>query len=248
MILLMKEEGIFIEGFNNKYKIFSTGEIISLYRFANNGKKINTFIPIKFSYESKTKQYQCSLSSKIYNVKTLFIKYFNLNPPNNFQKFTLDFKNEKGNFNINNLYFKPLLLSKANFLPEVITNKNNEPIQKKCIECGKIKDIKFFIKQVNQNLTTFRNKCNTCRKDNLLLEVKNNPDKRKTYLEYQRKRRSLEHVKEYHKQYDKEYRKTLPKTYVAQILRMPVNDLPESLYKLKKEQIILSKKLKNEKC
>jgi len=248
MILLMKEEGIFIEGFNNKYKIFSTGEIISLYRFANNGKKINTFIPIKFSYESKTKQYQCSLSSKIYNVKTLFIKYFNLNPPNNFQRFTLDFKNEKGNFNLNNLYFKPLLLSKANFLPEVITNKNNEPIQKKCIECGKIKDIKFFIKQVNQNLTTFRNKCNTCRKDNLLLEVKNNPDKRKTYLEYQRKRRSLEHVKEYHKQYDKEYRKTLPKTYVAQILRMSVNDLPESLYKLKKEQIILSKKLKNEKC
>ena len=248
MILLMKEEGIFIEGFNNKYKIFSTGEIISLYRFANNGKKINTFIPIKFSYESKTKQYQCSLSSKIYNVKTLFIKYFNLNPPNNFQKFTLDFKNEKGNFNINNLYFKPLLLSKANFLPEVITNKINEPIQKKCIECGKIKDIKFFIKQVNQNLTTFRNKCNTCRKDNLLLEVKNNPDKRKTYLEYQRKRRSLEHVKEYHKKYDKEYKKTLPKTYVAQILRMSVNDLPESLYKLKKEQIILSKKLKNEKC
>lgn len=244
----MKEEGIFIEGFNNKYKIFSTGEIISLYRFANNGKKINTFIPIKFSYESKTKQYRCSLSSKIYNVKTLFIKYFNLNPPNNFQRFTLDFKNEKGNFNLNNLYFKPLLLSKANFLPEVITNKNNEPIQKKCIECGKIKDIKFFIKQVNQNLTTFRNKCNTCRKDNLLLEVKNNPDKRKTYLEYQRKRRSLEHVKEYHKQYDKEYRKTLPKTYVAQILRMSVNDLPKSLYKLKKEQIILSKKLKNEKC
>lgn len=244
----MKEEGIFIEGFNNKYKIFSTGEIISLYRFANNGKKINTFIPIKFSYESKTKQYQCSLSSKIYNVKTLFIKYFNLNPPNNFQRFTLDFKNEKGNFNLNNLYFKPLLLSKANFLPEVITNKNNEPIQKKCIECGKIKDIKFFIKQVNQNLTTFRNKCNTCRKDNLLLEVKNNPDKRKTYLEYQRKRRSLDHVKEYHRKYDKEYIKTLPKNYVAQILRMSVNDLPESLYKLKKEQIILSKKLKNEKC
>ena len=187
----MKKEGIFIEGFNNKYKIFSTGEIISLYRFANNGKKINTFISIKFSYESKTKQYQCSLSSKIYNVKTLFIKYFNLNPPNNFQKFTLDFKNEKGNFNINNLYFKPLLLSKANFLPEVITNKNNEPIQKKCIECGKIKDIKFFIKQVNQNLTTFRNKCNTCRKDNLLLEVKNNPDKRKTYFGISKKKKKF---------------------------------------------------------
>jgi len=81
-----------------------------------------------------------------------------------------------------------------------------------------------------------------------LFEVKNNPDKRKTYLEYQRKRRNLEHVKEYHKQYDKEYRKTLPKNYVAHILRIPVTELPESLYKLKKEQIILTKKLKNEKC
>lgn len=244
----MIEKGIFIEGFNNKYKIFPTGEIISLYRFNKNNDKINTFIKIKFWYEPKTKQYQCSLSSKIHNVKTLFIKYFNLNPPNNFQKFNLEFKNEQGNFNINNLYFKPLVLSNTNFLPEVITNENNEPIQKKCVECGKIKDIKLFIKQINQNLTTFRNKCNTCRKDNLLFEVKNNPDKRKTYLEYQRKRRNLEHVKEYHKQYDKKYRKTLPKTYVAQILKMSVNDLPESLYKLKKEQIILSKKLKNEKC
>lgn len=243
-----KNEGIFIKEFNNKYKIFPTGEIISLYRFANNGKKINTFIRIKFRYEPKTKQYQCDLSSKTFNLKTLFKEYFNLKPPNNYQKFTLEFKKEQGNFNLNNLYFKPLLLSKTNFSPEIVVNKNNEPIQKKCVECGKIKDIKFFIKQVNQNLTTFRNKCNTCRKDNLLFEVKNNPDKRKTYLEYQRKRRNLEHVKEYHKQYDKEYRKTLPKNYVAHILRIPVTELPESLYKLKKEQIILTKKLKNEKC
>ena len=58
----------------------------------------------------------------------------------------------------------------------------------------------------------------------------------------------MEHVKEYHRQYDKEYIKTLPKNYVASVLRISVNDLPDSLYKLKKEQIILTKKLRNEKC
>ena len=62
-----------------------------------------TFKPIKFRYEPRTKQYQCSLSCKIYNLKSLFKEYFKLSPPNNFQKFTLEFKNEEGNFNINNL-------------------------------------------------------------------------------------------------------------------------------------------------
>lgn len=244
----MKEEGIFLKGFDNKYKIFSTGEIISIYRFNKKGEKINTFKPIKFRYEPRTKQYQCSLSCKIYNLKSLFKEYFKLSPPNNFQKFTLEFKNEEGNFNINNLYFKPLLLSKVNFSPEIILDKNNNPIKKRCVQCGDIKDIKFYIKQINQGITTFRNKCNTCRKDNFLFEIKNNLDKKKAYLEYGKKRRSLEYVKEYHRQYDKEYRKTLPKNYVAHVLKMSVNDLPESLYKLKKEQIILSKKLKSEKC
>jgi hypothetical protein len=37
---------------------------------------------------------------------------------------------------------------------------------------GYIKDIKFYIKQINQGITTFRNKCNTCRKDNFLFEIK----------------------------------------------------------------------------
>ena len=106
----------------------------------------------------------------------------------------------------------------------------------------------LFFYHYQQRITTFRNKCNTCRKDNLLFEVKNNSDKRKIYLEYGKKRRSLEHVKEYHRQYDKEYIKTLPKNYVARILRIPVAELPESLYKLKKEQIMLTKKLRNEKC
>lgn len=244
-----KNEGIFIKEFNNKYKIFPTGEIISLYRFANNGKKINTFTKIKFRYEPKTKQYQCDLLSKTFNLKTLFKEYFNLKPPNNYQKFTLEFKNEQGNFNINNLFFKPLLLTKTNFLPEIIINSNNEPIKKQCIECGEIKNIKFFGKQIKkQKIITFRNKCNTCRKNDLLFEVKNNPDRRKVYLEYGKKRRSLDHVKEYHRKYDKEYIKTLPKNYVAHVLRISVNELPESLYKLKKEQIILTKKLRNEKC
>lgn len=245
----MKNEGIFIKGFNNKYKIFPTGEIISLYRYANNGQKINTFISIKFRFEPKTKQYQCDLSSKTFNLKTLFKEYFNLKPPNDYQKFTLEFKNEKGNFNIENLVFKPLLIKNHNFLPEVFVKENNTIIEKKCANCGEVKNIKFFVKQINeQKITTFRNECNTCRKNNLLFEVKNNPDRRKVYLKYLKKRRSLEHVKEYHRQYDIKYRKSLPKCYVGKILRMQVKDLPESLYKLKKEQIILSKKLRNEKC
>lgn len=52
----------------------------------------------------------------------------------------------------------------------------------------KLKNIKFFGKQIKkQKIITFRNKCNTCRKNDLLFEVKNNPDRRKVYLEYGKK-------------------------------------------------------------
>lgn len=166
---------------------------------------------------------------------TVLINHYNLVPPDNNFTYYLKFKNGLFDFSLSNLKWVNRKKSMEQF------NEDNKIVGKICSCCKENKKIEDFSKETGNN---YRNECNKCKYQKYKRFLKENLEKLQNFKTICNNWNKTKKGKEYHKLYDKKYRDDLKKGYIATSLKMSVKDIPNSFYQLKKQQILLTRKLK----
>ena len=218
----------FIIGYKKRYSIREDGNVIRHYRFLNNGKKdIGDYIVKKYIGQNED---SCMVSlskypngSKGFHMNQLMVKYFRLQPPDNFHLYkVIHIDGDPLNVAVNNLKFTIRTRTKYKFYPQSYYDKKGNIISKKCGECGEVKEIKCFnfqkAKRPHEN-RTYRNRCESCRSSIRWDQIKNDEILSKINKQTAKKSREQEHCKIRVRKWAKINRDNLGNSYVNSLIK-----------------------------
>jgi len=161
----------FIEKTDKRYSIREDGNVVSHYRYYKSGKRYHDkLIKVTDRCDYKRKAYVSIAflhTRRSIPVHSLMIKYFRLKPPDIFHTYVLDnIDGDLFNNNLNNLYWKIYTIGNNKYQP-MCFYKRNKIVEKRCSNCGNIKDISnySFTKERwgNRTLDRYSNTCYKCK-------------------------------------------------------------------------------------
>jgi hypothetical protein len=220
----------FIPGTNKQYSITSEGIVYRNYTFKSSNNIERKILTKTKGGKGKYSYISFNTQDKriVITVNRLMQQVFKIKKPINKGKCTLI--NKDGNiFNnsLSNLKWEEILIIKYKFHPKIYV-KNDKIDSKRCGHCGIVKNIKEFTKEI-KGKPAFYNSCLSCQRERMYKSLKNDPERYKKHLQYN-KNKHMNLISNY---------------YIAQCLKLDLKELTPELIKLQKKNLTIQRQLKN---
>ena len=252
----------FIPNTNKKYAVDSSGNVWCLYRRNKNGVFLKTKKLLAKCFTNLKNKKCINVAVTLFlnngerkriNVNSLMIHTFKLKQPDQLRRYKpYNIDGNVFNNSIENIGFKPELISEFSFYPTCTYNEFGEVVSKTCVSCGKDIDIKeYTVAYKHNDKQTLRNKCNSCRSKQNIERIYNDIILYEKSRKWQKKWTQSNDGKKYRTQYLKVYKqenkKIISVRYLAGILHTTVANIENDyeLIDMMRKKIMLERFINN---